>query len=316
MSALVYHSGALGDFLTVLPAVGAWRHAHPKEKVILLGKPAYGVIAFHSGYIDEVRDVGSASNAWLFSSEAALPANAREIYSHVNTAVLFAAPDSPVALRLSAAGVREFYSQAPFPDRRISASLYHLSLFPRVTHLLDHFGPIIRANPDFRQGALELLEGIDDYIAIHPGSGSEVKNWPFENFAALSQECQRRGIAIVWIYGEAESDLPVVPGALVVRNAPLPILVHLLKMSRAYIGNDSGISHLAAGAGCRSTVLFGPSDDAVWKPQGSHVTVVKARRCLSPCHPFREGSSRCGNSCMRRLSVEEVFETFKRNIGG
>jgi heptosyltransferase III len=315
MSTLFYHSGALGDFLTVLPAIRAWRLTHPREKVVLLGKPSFGAIARRSGYIDEVWDVGSISNAWLFSLQTAVPENARAMYAAIGVAVLFAAPDSPVGGRLLAAGVGKIHSQTPFPVRRTPAVAYHLSFVPGLTLLLDHFGPIILSDPAFKKDALQLLGGIDDYIVIHPGSGSAIKNWPFEFFGQFSEKCKQCGLSVVWMYGEAEKDLPAASGSLVVRNEPLPILVHLLKMSTAYIGNDSGISHLAAGAGCRCVVLFGPSDDVVWGPRGAHVTIVKARRTCAPCHPFRDGSRRCGDSCMRRLSVDEVFEAFVRTVG-
>jgi ADP-heptose:LPS heptosyltransferase len=131
---------------------------------------------------------------------------------------------------------------------------------------------------------------------------------------AFAKACRRCGFNVVWLYGEAERDLPAANGFRVIRNAPLPVVVHVLKMSRAYIGNDSGISHLAAGAGCRSTVLFGPSDDVVWGPCGAHVTIVKARRLCAPCHTGRNTILRCKDSCMRRLSVEEVVEAFLRNV--
>jgi heptosyltransferase III len=315
MSTLIYHSGGLGDFLTALPAVRAWRLGHPQESAVLLGKPSHGTVACCSGYFDEVWDVGSASHAWLFGTETAVSENTRSMFSQFTAAVLFASPDSPIANRLSSAGVRKLYSQAPFPESRTPAALYHLSLFPGLTRLLDHFGPIIRSDPGYRKDALDLLEGVDDYIIIHPGSGSRIKNWPFEHFNAVARECRCRGFKIVWIYGEAEIDLPTPTGDLVVRNALLPVVVHLLEMSSAYIGNDSGISHLAAATGCRSIILFGPSDDAVWAPPGAHVTIVKARRACDSCHPFRDGCRRCTDSCMRRISVEEVFETFMRTMG-
>jgi heptosyltransferase-2 len=312
MATLIYHCGALGDFLTVLPVMQAWRRIHPGEKIILLGKPAYGTIARGSGWVDEIRDAESASNAWLFSRETAIPENARSLYAEITSAVLFAAPDSPITHRLSQAGIQNIFSQPPFPDRRIPAVEYHLSIAPGLSPGIGHVGPAVQADPAVKNDALRLLEGIRTYVVIHPGSGSKIKNWPFEKFALIAEKCRGRGLDVLWIYGEAENGLPEPAGVRVVRNAPLTVLVHLLKMSRGYMGNDSGISHLAAAAGCRCVVLFGPSDDVVWGPRGAQVTIVKARRTCGPCHPLQEGAMRCGDSCMREISVEEVFEAFLR----
>ena len=319
VSALFYHAGALGDFLCcILPVIAAWRSARPRERVILLGKPAFGELARLSGYIDDVWDVAAAANAWLFSLGSSIPQNARTAYCTIDTAILFTAEDSPVMAQIHAAGVRNVLGQPPFPDRRMPMLLHHLSL----ARFGDNLSPLIQPHHAFEQDALALLCGVGDYIAIHPGSGSGIKNWPFENFSSLSEACKRKGYQIVWIYGEAERDFPPPHDALVVRDAPLPILVHVLKRSKAYVGNDSGISHLAAAVGCRCTILFGPSDEVIWGPCVPNVTIIKAGRSCSPCHPFREvdGNQRhpgqqCPNPCMGDIPVSKVVETMLRGIG-
>jgi heptosyltransferase-2 len=56
-------------------------------------------------------------------------------------------------------------------------------------------------------------------------------------------------------------------------------LYHLacwLRQARLYVGNDSGISHLAAAVGIPTVAIFGPTDPAVWAPRGAHVAVVRA----------------------------------------
>jgi ADP-heptose:LPS heptosyltransferase len=124
---------------------------------------------------------------------------------------------------------------------------------------------------------------------------------------------------VVWVIGEAEFDMPEragdLPGSLILRSLPLPILVHVLSGSSAYIGNDSGISHLAGATGCGCVVLFGPSDEVVWAPRGKKVTILKAPRPCSPCHPFKNGIAHpCSNPCMRDISVEEVVDAVRRII--
>ena len=61
-------------------------------------------------------------------------------------------------------------------------------------------------------------------------------------------------------------------GAVVARNLNLGELSALLARSELYLGNDSGVSHLAAALGVVTAVLFGPSNVARWSPQGKNVT--------------------------------------------
>ncbi|MFI4987428.1 MAG: glycosyltransferase family 9 protein [Alphaproteobacteria bacterium] len=123
-------------------------------------------------------------------------------------------------------------------------------------------------------------------VALHPGSGGAAKCWPAERFAALAAAAsERSGMTPVFLVGPADgsvwralkSALPhsLVPHALVER--PLREVLALLSLARAYVGNDSGISHLAARA-CPTLALFGPSDPRVWHPLGQHVAVLRAPR--------------------------------------
>jgi hypothetical protein len=107
----------------------------------------------------------------------------------------------------------------------------------------------------------------EDFIAIQPFSGGRRKNWPLERFRELAEQLP---YLVRWCAGP-EEDLP---GA--VRIDDLYELARWLRRARLYIGNDSGISHLAAAVGTPVVAIFGPTDPAVWAPQGGHVTVIRA----------------------------------------
>ena len=106
-----------------------------------------------------------------------------------------------------------------------------------------------------------------DYAAIHPFSGSVRKNWPLEKFRALADKLERV-MPVKWCAGE---DDPALPGA--VRIDDLYELACWLAKARLYIGNDSGITHLAAAVGTPVLALFGPTDPEVWAPRGPLVRV-------------------------------------------
>jgi len=104
-----------------------------------------------------------------------------------------------------------------------------------------------------------------DYAVIHPFSGSPKKNWPLERFRELA----RRIEPVRWCAGPEEE----LEGA--VRFDDLYDLACWLASARVYIGNDSGITHLAAAVGTPVVALFGPTDPSVWGPRGPRVRIVK-----------------------------------------
>jgi heptosyltransferase III len=114
-----------------------------------------------------------------------------------------------------------------------------------------------------------------DYAVIHPFSGSPRKNWPLENFRALASRLERV-MPVRWCSGQ---DDPPLKGA--VRIDDLYELACWLATARLYIGNDSGITHLAAAVGTPVLALFGPTDPEVWAPRGPHVRV--GRWGYRPC---------------------------------
>jgi len=110
-----------------------------------------------------------------------------------------------------------------------------------------------------------------DYAVIHPFSGSARKNWPLERFRALAGKLERV-MPVKWCAGEED---PLLPGAF--RIDDLYELACWLARARLYIGNDSGITHLAAAVGTPVLALFGPTDPEVWAPRGQHVRVGRWR---------------------------------------
>jgi hypothetical protein len=122
-----------------------------------------------------------------------------------------------------------------------------------------------------------------DFIAIHPFSGSARKNWPLEQYRAVAE---RLAQPVRWTAGPEEA----LEGAE--RFADLYELARWLASARVYIGNDSGITHLAAAAGAPVVAIFGPTDPAVWAPRGDRVTVL--------------------NGNLEAIGVKEVVEAARR----
>ncbi len=104
-----------------------------------------------------------------------------------------------------------------------------------------------------------------DFAVIHPFSGSARKNWPLSRFRELAK---RLALPVQWSAGPEEALQDAV------RFENLYELACWLASARVYIGNDSGITHLAAAVGTPVVAIFGATDPSVWAPRGKRVRVV------------------------------------------
>jgi ADP-heptose:LPS heptosyltransferase len=122
------------------------------------------------------------------------------------------------------------------------------------------------------------------FIAMHPGSGGKKKCWPWENYEALIRMItgDHRTICIL-LSGPAEDKETVQALSRLeqgnrrimhLHHEPLIQIAALLTLSDYYVGNDSGISHLAGVMRCRGLVLFGPTDPRLWRPRGGTMDVL------------------------------------------
>jgi ADP-heptose:LPS heptosyltransferase len=118
----------------------------------------------------------------------------------------------------------------------------------------------------------ELPEG---FVAAHPGSGSPAKNWPLTCFVDTARALAG-GQRWLLIAGPAEREVEAPPDALLARDWPLRLLGAALARAGVFLGNDAGVSHLAAAVGAPTLALFGPTDPALWAPVGPRVKTLRA----------------------------------------
>jgi hypothetical protein len=140
--------------------------------------------------------------------------------------------------------------------------------------------PAFRARPEDEAGVAEWSARLGyGFLALHPGSGSARKNWPGQRFAELADTLAADRPFLV-VEGPADGDagapLRERDGAVVARELPLRTLGALLARAGLYVGNDSGVSHLAAAWGAPTLALFGPTDPVVWAPVGRFVRLLEA----------------------------------------
>ena len=256
MRRLLIRPGAIGDFILSLPAIECLRagytevwaasrnlplarfasrtRAIPATGLDLLGLPG---IAPPDGLVEELRAFDSIVS-WYGSARPEF----RQAMSDLELPF-------------------EFLPALPAAGLPLHASDFYMQQATAIA------GRAAEAIP-----RLECPPGDEEFIAIHPFSGSPRKNWPLERYVKLA-ELLRPRMPVRWILE------PGAPGIDVGDTEPptedLYRLACRLACARLYIGNDSGITHLAAAAGTRVLALFGPTDPALWAPRGESVEILR-----------------------------------------
>jgi heptosyltransferase III len=275
---LVIRGGAIGDFILTLPAIKLLRDGFPAADLEILGYEHIAALARMSGYADATRSIEYAALSSFFSRDGNLAPDLLDYFSRFEQVVSYLFDsDGIFASNLRRAGVRNLIAASPkitgqeHAARQLAQPLESLALY------LENPAAIILPN--------EPRKVDRTLIAIHPGSGSETKNWPLERFVALMRELLRSDEKrrLLLVGGEAdEKQVAQLAAAVpdekvkVSKNLPLTKLASLLQNCGLFIGHDSGISHLAAAVGTPCLLLFGPTDPAIWAPANPQVRVLRS----------------------------------------
>jgi hypothetical protein len=311
--------GALGDAVLTLPTLHALRLGGASS-LLVLGTPASWRFVRSAHESLRVRDFSSSEWLGLFSSNLPLGESARLTLAQIRTAVLFVPEAQEIIAALVKNGVERIIQAAP--PTEISASDIHasemmlgeveelcgLKICAQARKILSaDDDPFLKISEEEQCLALDRIgldappkEGDGGLIGIHPSSGGRRKCWPVERFAKLVVELScKRGLTPLVFFGPADDGIreefeAAMPHGVeweVAENRPLREVLVLLSCCRAYVGNDSGMTHVAARV-CPVTALFGPTHPKVWSPLGREVQIVRAE-----------------NSDLSKVTVEQVLRT-------
>mgnify|MGYP000296171129 CR=1 FL=1 len=281
---LVLRSGALGDFVCTLPALMALRNWRPEAYIEIVARSGMAELAVAAGLADAGSSVDGAWVARLFLPGAVLSQEEIARLRSFTIAVSYLQdPSESVAENLRAAGVGHLITGSPIVKDMHACDQLLKPLRNAGIPVPREPVPRLELKPEHRQRGRARLEGVGKrVVAIHAGSGSPRKNWPVHKFMALAATLESRmGVTPFFTVGEADSEV-----AAAVRNSSRAFtvlqdcsvleLAETLSACVAFVGNDSGVTHLAAALGVPVVALFGPTDPAIWGPRGSHVCIVKA----------------------------------------
>jgi ADP-heptose:LPS heptosyltransferase len=151
-------------------------------------------------------------------------------------------------------------------------------------------------------------------IAIHPGARGKLRQWRADRFGTIARMAKKRYDArIIIIGGPGDEGLIQKVEAHMGSEAfftstelDLLQLAGLLSRCHLFIGNDSAPGHIAAGVGCPTVTLFGPTFPHMWRPLSVRGEVIFKEPPCCGCKQIE--CTMPDNKCMDMITVEEVWE--------
>jgi heptosyltransferase III len=295
---LVVRGGAVGDFILTLPALAALRRQFPGVRLEVLGYPAIAELARAAGLADEVRSIEARPLAGFFARGGELDLDLRDYFSRFSIIVSYLYdPDGIFQENVLSCTSAQFIAGPHRPDEK--AALHASEVFLRPLERLAIFDadpvprikfpagfaslPACGSLPKAPFPSMAGMQPFSPCLALHPGSGSDRKNWPERKWAELLGELvSQTRIRFLLAGGEAEGEklqrlAREVPSnrLTLARNLPLVELAGMLSQAGVFIGHDSGISHLAAAVGLPVVALWADTHEAIWKPRANTIHVLK-----------------------------------------
>lgn len=171
----------------------------------------------------------------------------------------------------------------------------------------DSTAPLLKPHKSDVEHGSEILESRDiepddKLVVIHPGSGGEHKCWHIDNFLSLADRLGAEGTQIAFLLGPAEQERfdndtvrRLESVGICIAGVDITDVLQVLTWADCFVGNDSGVSHLAGVMGTRTVAIFGATTPDIYRPVGPHVHVLQ---------PGDESFSRlCADA------VDKAFET-------
>ena len=293
---LVIRGGAIGDFVLTLPAIAALRAQFPEAHLEVLGYPHIAQLALAGGLVNRVEAIEARGLAGFFARRGELTEALVDYFSEFDLVISYLYdPDEIFEINLRRCMHGQFIAAPHRADEKagIHAAKVYLKPLERLA--------IFDAN-HIPELSLEVRGPQLNQIALHPGSGSESKNWPEASWVKLIEYLvSSTELHLLLLGGEAEGErlrrLAArirVERLTVAQSLALTEVAHLLQRSAIFVGHDSGVTHLAAAVGLPGLILWGDTAEAIWGPPSEKMVILRHGRGLA------------------KLPVNQVIKAFER----
>lgn len=333
-SVLVVRLRSIGDAVLTTPSLYALRRFLPQARVDILLEDWVAPVIEGLQFVDNVITLRRSST----SSRAQIARRIRA--THYDVAYNLHG-GTTATLLTRASGARHRVGYASYQYARLHNHLSPSASFlwgREKTHsveqqlaLLGWTGVPVTDRPPTQlavteQAAASIAErlrtaGLDEsttFAVVHPAAAFDTKQWATEKFARVAEDLSARGFAIVAITAPTEAHIAAElkrnssASVITFTDLSLPEVTALAARARLFVGNDSGIAHIAAAVGLPSVVIFGSSNVANWRPwaRAAAEVVLEEMEC-QPCHGyFCEKFEQ--PECIRRVPVERVTAAVER----
>jgi heptosyltransferase-2 len=276
---LVVRGGSIGEFILTLPVFAALRAQFPETEIEVLGYPRIAELAKTAGLVDEVRSIETRAAAGFFARNAPLDEDLSQYFASFS--VIFSYlydPDGFFQMNVCKVSAAQFIAGPAKPDE--GALLHACDTFLKPLERLA----IFEADAVPKLALPQRFVGTP-MVAIHPNPETGSRAWPEAKWRNLvASIVAKTSYRILLIGDESQTrtlqrmaaELPDDRVALL-KAAASAELAEQLSGCQAFIGHDSGISHLAAALGVSCVTVWGNSNATIWQPRGSNVTVLKNR---------------------------------------
>jgi ADP-heptose:LPS heptosyltransferase len=315
----------LGDVLLAGPALQAVAGQYPGARLTLVG--GTDQLRLLENTLPVARVVSGSHSIWLelFRDTGSVSAALKKFLGEFDLALVLTPTPGPDFLhRFRLAGIRRVVWLPSFSaHERINIGKFQAEKLRQagLERPLEPFWlKILEAD---RREARNRLQSLSWHlvlrVALAPGSGHAKKNWPLEHYVELARRLtEEHGAEIWWILGPAESGWQAqlqekFPGQelRMLQELSLGQLAAALRQVQLYLGNDSGVTHLAAAVGGPAVAaIFGPSDPVIWAPQRQRTMVVPTAAACAPCTRGREITCQEG-ACLQTLTPETVLTALR-----
>jgi predicted lipopolysaccharide heptosyltransferase III len=334
---LVVRLRSIGDTVLTTPALFALRRFLPQAQIDIVLEDWVAPVLDGSDLVDRVIAVPRKSKSALARLTQALRAKRYDVVYN-----LHGGTTATLLTRVTGAKHRVGFAHYQYARLHNHAAPSSLEIWQRSSlhsveqqlALIGWTGVPVTDRPPTKlavteQSLLAVTEklraaGFEDQdkplAVLHPAAAFDTKQWATENFARVAEQLTERGLIPVAIASAKENkiveSLKQRSSARVIglSDLSLPEVTALASRAHLFVGNDSGIAHIAAAAGAPCVVIFGSSNVAHWRPWTTNANeVVREEMPCQPCHGYF-----CAEferpECILRVPVERVVGAIDRIV--
>ena len=277
---LVIHPGALGDVLQTVPALRALRAV---GSITFAGQPRLGALLHGLGLVDAAVPFDGLGLSALFTSESLPVGLIERLASFERVVSWFGGRDATYRKRLGRAA-RHVVIAAPVPSETSPVPVWRHLVDTLVDMLEAASAPATAPVPVPAPWRLEAIRALDRLglrpeerlLVVHPGAGAAWKCWPVDDLAdTIARVRREESVRLVIHQGPADGDAvarllrELAEPAVLLIEPELTVLSAILSGAAAYLGSDSGVSHLAAAVGAPAIIRFPAATRDRWMPWSS-----------------------------------------------